>query len=67
MSKSAWILFAAFAVMSLMQIHTIGQRDRAREDFRAAIALYNGVLAGRGCTAEPTADSERLKLQGLSL
>lgn len=49
MTKTNWILFAAFVAMVVIQGITAGQRDRAKSDGRVLAGLYNGVLIGRGC------------------
>lgn len=56
MTKTNWILFAAFVAMVVMQGITAGQRDRAKGDGRVLAGLYNGVLIGRGC--EPNWSTE---------
>lgn len=60
-------MFAAFVAMAVMLGIATGQRNSAREELRVAVALYQGVLAGRRCAAEPLTDAKPIKPQGLHL
>ena len=49
MKITNWILFAAFAVMTLLNAINQGRLDSALIDNRVLGGLYQGVLEGRAC------------------
>lgn len=60
MTKTNGLLFGAFVVMALLQAMTAGQRDRAKDDVRVLVGLYNGVLIGRDCEPRHWPDEDPL-------